>query len=88
MNRVEIRIRDVAAISVKFVDSGGGTDWMDFTFVCADGSMHEVTAFVDRPLVIEGAALVELMAQEPPSDSQGIDDSYCNAVDAAGTFRG
>lgn len=54
-------LHDVTSISVRF-DEINETRWMEFVFVDQHGGRHEVTAFVDKPLPIEGADFINHMA--------------------------
>lgn len=59
---IGIRIHHVKSITVKFKEVDG-TKWMDFTFTDSHGGRHEVTAFVDKPLAIEGAEFLNFVAE-------------------------
>ena len=69
MSSTSASFHGIASISVKYFESGQ-TGWMTFTFRDNQGGWHDVTAHVERPLQIDGAEMVNLMAaHEEPTGS-------------------
>lgn len=62
-------IRSIKATHKEF--SPGGTQWVSFLFEDQDGKQIEVTAFVDKPIPIEGAELIALLAAQEEAKADG-----------------
>lgn len=59
-----LTMHGVERIAVKSYERKG-TNWMVFTFVDKSGGTVEVTAFVEKPIAIEGADFLNFVASEP-----------------------
>lgn len=55
------QVHNVTSISAAYEESGT-TKWVEVLFIDKVGNRFSFTAFVDKPLAIEGAELVALMA--------------------------
>lgn len=62
-------IRQIRAKHKEFAP--GGSQWINLVFTDEHDKEFEVTAFVDKPIAIEGAGLIELMAIAVDNAAQG-----------------
>ena len=59
-----LRLHNIQSIAVTS-HNADGSNWMDFTFIDESGGRHVVTAFVDKPLQINGADFLNFVAAAP-----------------------
>ena len=77
MSSTRYSVHDVVSIGVKFdqaPDAPGG--WMTFSLRDRAGGYHDITAFVDGPVAIDGADFINFMASEPMPQTESRPGAY------------